>query len=93
MRNGRRSLVRLHVGPPFKPLGQALLKLELKMQATISKAEFARILNRPDIVGTFLEAGIDVVALLRDPDIVFAGDSDMSLDEFLEALSETNCSL
>eukprot|EP00913_Durusdinium_trenchii_P003003 g2775.t1 len=35
---------------------------------TITKAEFGKVVNRPDIVSIFLEAGIDIVALLRDPD-------------------------
>lgn len=70
----------------LESLHKALEKLDLQMTATITKVEFCKIVNRPDIVTVFMEAGIDIVALLRDPDIVFAGDSDMNLDEFLEEL-------
>eukprot|EP00434_Breviolum_minutum_P013844 symbB.v1.2.012207.t1/scaffold834.1/size159133/5 len=68
----------------LESLRDAVLKLDLTMTATITKAEFCKMVNRPDLVTVFMEAGIDIVALLRDPDIVFAGDADMNLDEFLE---------
>ncbi|CAK9001594.1 unnamed protein product [Durusdinium trenchii] len=70
----------------LESLREALNKLDLHMINTITKAEFGKVVNRPDIVSIFLEAGIDIVALLRDPDIVFAGDSDMNLEEFLEEI-------
>ena len=48
---------------------QALYRLgTTKKEDVISRGEFAGLVNRPDLVSIFLESGIDVVAILRDPD-------------------------
>lgn len=69
----------------FEALQEALERLgPRKKEDVIARGEFAALVNRPDLVGIFLESGIDVVAILRDPDMVFAGEAEMSLTEFLE---------
>ena len=48
---------------------QALDRLgSRKTEEAITRGEFAGLVNRPDLVTIFLESGIDVVAILRDPD-------------------------
>ena len=48
--------------------GEALERLgPRKKEDVIARGEFAALVNRPDLVGIFLESGIDVVAILRDP--------------------------
>ncbi|CAE7593737.1 CACNA1E [Symbiodinium sp. CCMP2456] len=69
----------------FEALQEALERLgPRKKEDVIARGEFAGLVNRPDLVGIFLESGIDVVAILRDPDMVFAGEAEMSITEFLE---------
>eukprot|EP00931_Biecheleriopsis_adriatica_P086877 TRINITY_DN61434_c0_g1_i1.p1 TRINITY_DN61434_c0_g1~~TRINITY_DN61434_c0_g1_i1.p1 ORF type:complete len:754 (+),score=186.52 TRINITY_DN61434_c0_g1_i1:198-2264(+) len=62
----------------------ALMELDENRDDMISKEEFAKLLQMPDVIGTFNETSIDAIALVRDPDIVFAGDNEISVKEFLD---------
>eukprot|EP00930_Biecheleria_cincta_P035136 TRINITY_DN24199_c0_g1_i1.p1 TRINITY_DN24199_c0_g1~~TRINITY_DN24199_c0_g1_i1.p1 ORF type:complete len:743 (+),score=157.77 TRINITY_DN24199_c0_g1_i1:63-2231(+) len=65
-------------------LWSALSKVDENNDGTIDKNEFLAMANMPDVVATFTDAGIDAMALVRDPDIIFAGDESMGFQEMLD---------
>eukprot|EP00930_Biecheleria_cincta_P011695 TRINITY_DN11473_c0_g1_i1.p1 TRINITY_DN11473_c0_g1~~TRINITY_DN11473_c0_g1_i1.p1 ORF type:complete len:752 (+),score=177.62 TRINITY_DN11473_c0_g1_i1:36-2258(+) len=50
----------------------------------ISQAEFTEMLDREEAINAFTDVGVDVIALIRDPDIIFAGDDCISFKEFMD---------
>lgn len=65
-------------------LWSALQKMDCNRDGNIAKDEFLKMAQMPEVMTTFNETGIDVMAIVRDPDIIFAGDQNMSFQELLD---------
>eukprot|EP00930_Biecheleria_cincta_P083407 TRINITY_DN7298_c1_g1_i1.p1 TRINITY_DN7298_c1_g1~~TRINITY_DN7298_c1_g1_i1.p1 ORF type:complete len:747 (-),score=143.25 TRINITY_DN7298_c1_g1_i1:38-2278(-) len=65
-------------------LNTAMSKLDENNDGNISKDEFNQLLNMPDVIQLFNDVNIDVVAIIRDPDIVFAGDEELTFPDFID---------
>jgi hypothetical protein len=63
-------------------LMEAMVKLDENGDEILSQDEFTGLLQMPEVVSVFNEADIDVVALAKDPDIVFAGEQELSFKDF-----------
>ncbi|CAE7294229.1 Cacna1b [Symbiodinium pilosum] len=50
----------------------------------ITQEEFRMILDRKEAMAVFLEVGVDVIAILKDPDIIFGGEVRLPIDELLD---------
>eukprot|EP00930_Biecheleria_cincta_P045467 TRINITY_DN31330_c0_g1_i1.p1 TRINITY_DN31330_c0_g1~~TRINITY_DN31330_c0_g1_i1.p1 ORF type:complete len:749 (-),score=153.22 TRINITY_DN31330_c0_g1_i1:53-2299(-) len=67
-------------------LHAALLQIDANNDGQISKHVFFLMGEMPDIVAVFTDAGIDAMALVRDPDIICAGDEEIGFQEFLDEI-------
>lgn len=65
-------------------LNIAMKKIDENNDGNISKEEFSQMLNMPDVITLFNDVNIDVVAIIRDPDIIFAGDDELNFNEFID---------
>eukprot|EP00930_Biecheleria_cincta_P042744 TRINITY_DN29412_c0_g1_i1.p1 TRINITY_DN29412_c0_g1~~TRINITY_DN29412_c0_g1_i1.p1 ORF type:complete len:783 (+),score=183.02 TRINITY_DN29412_c0_g1_i1:210-2351(+) len=63
-------------------LMEAMVQLDENGDEMLSQDEFTGLLQMPDVISVFNEADIDVVALAKDPDIVFAGEQELSFKDF-----------
>lgn len=62
------------------------MQIDVNNDGQISKQEFFMMGEMPDVVAVFTDAGIDALALIRDPDIIFAGDEEIGFQEFLDEI-------
>jgi len=50
----------------------------------ITQEEFRMILDKREAMQVFLEVGVDVISILKDPDIIFGGEIRLPIDELLD---------
>lgn len=50
----------------------------------ITQEEFRMIMDTKEAMAVFLEVGVDVIAILKDPDIIFGGEVRLPIDELLD---------
>eukprot|EP00931_Biecheleriopsis_adriatica_P059509 TRINITY_DN35615_c0_g1_i2.p1 TRINITY_DN35615_c0_g1~~TRINITY_DN35615_c0_g1_i2.p1 ORF type:complete len:745 (+),score=152.41 TRINITY_DN35615_c0_g1_i2:54-2288(+) len=72
------------VGSVTESLREALGRVDGHGDERISKEEFATLADSEEAMTTFNDANIDILTLLRDPDIVFAGDDEIDFKVFLD---------
>lgn len=65
-------------------LREALTALDENGDEMLSTDEFTKLLKMPEVITIFNDADIDIVALARDPDIIFAGDLEMGFKDFFD---------
>lgn len=66
----------------FDQLMKAMVMLDENGDEILSQGEFTSLLQMPDCIEVFNEADIDVVALAKDPDIIFAGEKELPFKQF-----------
>eukprot|EP00930_Biecheleria_cincta_P042747 TRINITY_DN29412_c0_g3_i1.p1 TRINITY_DN29412_c0_g3~~TRINITY_DN29412_c0_g3_i1.p1 ORF type:complete len:781 (+),score=205.51 TRINITY_DN29412_c0_g3_i1:144-2486(+) len=65
-------------------LREVLVQLDENGDEMLSQDEFTKLLKMPEVIAVFNDADIDIVALARDPDIIFAGDPEMGFKDFYD---------
>lgn len=50
----------------------------------ISKEEFSSMMDKEEARSAFTDVGVDTIAMIRDPDLIFAGDECISFKEFMD---------
>lgn len=63
---------------------QVLKELDTDNDDVISQDEFRTILDQKEALHTFLGVGVDVIAIIKDPDIVFGGEHSLPIDEVMD---------
>ncbi|CAK9006240.1 unnamed protein product [Durusdinium trenchii] len=61
-----------------------LKQLDTDNDDIISQDEFRTILDEKEHLHTFMHVGVDVISIIKDPDIVFGGEQCLPIDEVLD---------
>eukprot|EP00434_Breviolum_minutum_P033673 symbB.v1.2.029797.t1/scaffold3299.1/size59503/2 len=61
-----------------------LKELDTDNDEIISQDEFRTILDQKEHLHTFLGCGVDVISIIKDPDIVFGGEHNLPIDEVMD---------
>eukprot|EP00930_Biecheleria_cincta_P102989 TRINITY_DN9486_c0_g1_i1.p1 TRINITY_DN9486_c0_g1~~TRINITY_DN9486_c0_g1_i1.p1 ORF type:complete len:171 (-),score=49.74 TRINITY_DN9486_c0_g1_i1:148-627(-) len=65
-------------------LREILVAMDPDYDDHISPEDLNKLLQDEDALGAFQEVGIDVLAIVKDPDIIFSGDAVITFQEFME---------